>query len=197
MRVQLDFPSEAEASGTVFALTYTRQKTAAPASTDPPPTTAGSPTAAFSDLNSLDRRFARYIQDLAALGVFSPLSQEFQPEQAVTRQEFARWLFTAHNQMYRDRPTKQIRPIAQASQPAFEDVQPGDPGFAEIQGLAEAGIIPSRLTGDTNALLFRPEAPLTRAQAIAWKCRSIAVSHSPLLRWLRFNKPGASKTPSN
>jgi hypothetical protein len=38
-----------------------------------------------------------------------------------------------------------------------------------IQGLAEAGLIPSPLSGDSTAVLFRPNAPLTREQMILWK----------------------------
>ena len=38
-----------------------------------------------------------------------------------------------------------------------------------IQGLAEAGLIPSTLIQDTSAIAFRPDAPLTREDLIAWK----------------------------
>ncbi|HEY9298802.1 MAG TPA: S-layer homology domain-containing protein, partial [Phormidium sp.] len=53
--------------------------------------------------------------------------------------------------------------------PAFQDVPRTDPDFAAIQGLAEAGIIPSQLSGDNTGLLFRPDAPLTREQMMLWK----------------------------
>ena len=53
--------------------------------------------------------------------------------------------------------------------PAFQDVPSTDPDFGVIQGLAEAGLIPSRLSGDATAVLFRPNAPLTREQLILWK----------------------------
>ena len=51
----------------------------------------------------------------------------------------------------------------------FSDVNSGDMDFAVIQGLAEAGIIPSRLSGDNTAFLFRPDAPLTRENLLLWK----------------------------
>ncbi|MFM6833570.1 MAG: S-layer homology domain-containing protein, partial [Dolichospermum sp.] len=38
-----------------------------------------------------------------------------------------------------------------------------------IQGLAEAGLINSILSGDATAVLFRPDAPLTREQLLLWK----------------------------
>jgi hypothetical protein len=43
------------------------------------------------------------------------------------------------------------------------------PYFAAIQGLAEAGIIPSAKTGNATAVTFRPDAPLTRETLVLWK----------------------------
>ena len=43
-----------------------------------------------------------------------------------------------------------------------------DPDFAIIQGLAEAGIIPSRLSG-AAVTLFQPDAPLSRETLLLWK----------------------------
>ncbi|MEM9539905.1 MAG: S-layer homology domain-containing protein [Cyanobacteria bacterium P01_E01_bin.42] len=119
-----------------------------------------------ANLERVSPQVRGYIEDLAALGI---LPENFDPDRAITRREYSRWLFEAHNQLYRDRPTKQIRPVASASQPAFGDVKEGDRDFAIIQGLAEAGIIPSRLNQDTEALLFQPDAPLTRETLILWK----------------------------
>ena len=44
-----------------------------------------------------------------------------------------------------------------------------DPDFSAVQGLAEAGIIPSPLTGSSTTLTFRPDAPLTRQDLLLWK----------------------------
>ncbi|NJK54159.1 MAG: S-layer homology domain-containing protein [Leptolyngbyaceae cyanobacterium SU_3_3] len=44
-----------------------------------------------------------------------------------------------------------------------------DRDFSAIQGLAEAGLLPSSLSGDSTATLFRPDAPLTREEMILWK----------------------------
>ncbi len=44
-----------------------------------------------------------------------------------------------------------------------------DVDFPVIQGLAETGLIPSPLSGDSTAVLFQPDAPLTREQLILWK----------------------------
>lgn len=123
-----------------------------------------------SGLDGVNEQVAQYIQDLAALGVFEgDATQDFRPNEAVERAEFARWLIEANNGIYADNPGKQIRLINDASQPAFSDVPKTHPDFAVIQGLAEAGIIPSRLSGDTAATLFRPDAPLTRETLLLWK----------------------------
>lgn len=127
-------------------------------------------SANFADLDQVPESLRPYIQDLATLGVLTSQSQDkFNPHGNITRREFARWLFEGNNKIFANAPDKQIRPAANNAQPAFTDIKPQDPDFAIIQGLAEAGLIPSRLTGDNNALLFRPDAPLIREDLITWK----------------------------
>jgi len=53
--------------------------------------------------------------------------------------------------------------------PAFTDVPATDPDYAAIQGLAEAGIIPSAFGGNSTAVNFRPDDPLVREDLILWK----------------------------
>ena len=112
-----------------------------------------------------------HIQDLATLGVLSiePKTTEFLPDKIITRREYAGWLVAANNAMYANNPAKQIRLASPSTQPAFRDILTKDPDFPVIQGLAEAGLIPSALSGDATAVLFRPDAPLTREQLILWK----------------------------
>jgi hypothetical protein len=71
--------------------------------------------------------------------------------------------------MYANLPGQQIRLASDTSQPAFQDVPRSDPDFQSIQALAEAGLIPSPLSGDSTAVLFRPDAPLTRENLMLWK----------------------------
>lgn len=133
----------------------------------------------FNDINKAPQQLRQYIQDLAALGVFSSqssgnknnntVSNQFEPGKIVTRREYAQWLVAANNAMYANNPAKQIRLAGESTQPAFSDVSPQNPDFPIIQGLAEAGLIPSPLSGDATAVLFRPDAPLTREQLILWK----------------------------
>ncbi|MBW4591534.1 MAG: S-layer homology domain-containing protein [Brasilonema angustatum HA4187-MV1] len=140
---------------------------------------SGSKSQEFSDLNKIPQEFRQYIQDLAALGVFnvesnalkgnSTTTNQFEPGKVVTHRQFAHWLVTANNAMYANNPAKQIRLASESSQPTFRDVPKTDPDFRAIQGLAEAGLIPSSLSGDSTAVLFQPDAPLTREQLILWK----------------------------
>jgi hypothetical protein len=98
-----------------------------------------------------------------------PSADEFRPNQATTRREYARWLLATNNRFYGDQRTRKIRPGVASSAPIFQDVKTSDPDFGAIQGLAEAGIIPSPLTGSSTALTFRPDAPLTRKDLLLWK----------------------------
>ncbi|WP_008307846.1 S-layer homology domain-containing protein [Leptolyngbya sp. PCC 6406] len=89
--------------------------------------------------------------------------------QPISRREYARWLFALNNQFHQDAAAKRIRGGNRSDKPAFQDVPPEDPDFAAIQGLAAAGIIPSALTGNSTAVTFRPDAPLTRETLVLWK----------------------------
>ena len=135
----------------------------------------------FTDLNKAPQEVRQYIEDLAALGVLpleptsssksnqSDTATQFEPGKAISRREYARWLVTANNKIHANNPAQQIRLASETDQPAFQDVPPKDPDFPMIQGLAEAGLIPSPLSGDSTTVLFRPNAPLTREQMILWK----------------------------
>ena len=135
-------------------------------------------SAEFNDLNKAPKEFQPYIQNLATLGVLSvpssnaktnrPINQ-LQPNKNITRREYARWLVAANNTMHANSSSKQIRLAVVSNKSAFNDISKTDPDFAAIQGLAEAGLIPSSLSGDSTQVLFRPDAPLTREQMVLWK----------------------------
>ncbi|HIK32217.1 MAG TPA: S-layer homology domain-containing protein [Oscillatoriales cyanobacterium M59_W2019_021] len=141
------------------------------ATPSPVSTPSGTPTQ-FSDLQTVAEPLRTYIQDLAKLGILTPAtaqSNAFVPDNPLKRREYARWLFAAHNRIYADTPSKQLRPATASNTPSFGDVPTTDPDFDTIQGLAEAGIIPSALSGEATAVKFRPDDPLSREEAIAWK----------------------------
>ncbi|OKH20054.1 S layer domain-containing protein [[Limnothrix rosea] IAM M-220] len=130
-----------------------------------PATTEENPAPSIPTNSS--KKTPEQVRDLVALDVFK--NGDFQSNEIISRRQFARWLFKAHNAIYGDRPNQQIRPANSTSSAAFQDVPSSDPDFRFIQGLAEAGIIPSKLTSATNASTFRPDAPLTRETLITWK----------------------------
>ncbi|HEY9608180.1 MAG TPA: S-layer homology domain-containing protein [Allocoleopsis sp.] len=148
--------------------------------TKAPTQVSSSPSQEFIDLDKLPQTLRQQIQDLASLGVLtvdqSATKQTsnasgslFTSNKVITRREFARWLVAANNQIFANRPGQQIRLASDTSQPAFQDVPRSDRDFPSIQALAEAGLIPSPLSGDSTAALFRPDAPLTRETLILWK----------------------------
>jgi len=149
-----------------------------------PQTTAAASTSAsaasdpqtFTDLDKAPKELSQYAKDLAKLGVLSLSSDNktgsktlFEPNKTIARRDYARWLVAANNRIYSSRPARQIRLGVETSQPAFQDVSRTDPDFAAIQGLAEAGLISSSLSGDSTTVLFRPDAPLSREDLILWK----------------------------
>lgn len=172
LQVIVTIRAQEENNPTAFSLQYQWENSTAAAETEETPEidTVKTNQKTISGLDSLNPRVAQYIRDLATLGVFEgDVESDFRPNQTVNRSKFARWLVEANNAIYEDNPGKQIRLIREASQPAFSDVPRSHPDFAVIQGLAEAGIVPSRLSGDTSATLFRPDAPLTRETLLLWK----------------------------
>ncbi|MDM9380948.1 S-layer homology domain-containing protein [Chlorogloeopsis sp. ULAP01] len=173
-------PSDSQFVGPVQPNNSVSQPVSTPNTTNNTIGASGTSPQEFSDLNKVPQELRKYIQDLAALGVLSLESNatksnsnnttnQFAPNQAITHREYARWLVAANNAMHPNNPSKQIRLASESAQPAFSDVPPTDPDFSAIQGLAEAGLIPSPLSGDSTQVLFRPDAPLTREQLILWK----------------------------
>ncbi|MBD1939344.1 S-layer homology domain-containing protein [Microcoleus sp. FACHB-68] len=154
----------------------TSSTTASPSPTPTEPAKSGS----FTDLNKAPAELRQSVEDLAALGVLTPenaavktkesaAGDKFEPNKIITRREYARWLVAANNQIHSNQSARKIRLGLETAEPAFSDVSRKDPDFAVIQGLAEAGIIPSSLSGDGTDVSFRPDAPLTREQLLLWK----------------------------
>ena len=139
--------------------------TSTPAITSPSPTV--SPLPSTKPISKLPTTTAEYLKDLTQIGVLT--SADTSPNRAVTRSEYARWLVAAHNRITGTKPTQQLKLATTDTKPAFQDVPSTNPDFPSIQGLAEAGLIPSSLSGDAISVLFRPNALLTREQLILWK----------------------------
>ncbi|MEM9808400.1 MAG: S-layer protein [Cyanobacteria bacterium P01_D01_bin.56] len=136
--------------------------------------------ASYTDIGEAPEELQQYIEDLVSLDVLMLIDvkandnvernpNEFLPNAIITRREYARWLLAVNNRFYNDQAAKKIRPAVESSQPAFQDVGVTNIDFPAIQGLAEAGLIPSALSGTATAVKFRPDAPLTRKDLILWK----------------------------
>nr|AQX44136.1 hypothetical protein [Apostasia odorata] len=119
-------------------------------------------------------------QALAALQVLKVIEPSVQPGDLCVRREYARWLVSASSALSRN-PTSKVYPamyVENVTELAFDDVTPEDPDFRSIQGLAEAGIISSKLSRyDMNGLstdskdpfYFSPESPVSRQDLVCWK----------------------------
>lgn len=130
----------------------------------------------FSDLDRVPEQLHSYVEDLAKLGILTPYSKNgkvesnrFAPNEPITRRDYARWLVEANNQFHGSNAGEKIHLATKSDRPAFQDISFSDPDFEIIQGLAEAGLIPSMLTNNSSKLLFQPNAPLTRQDLITWK----------------------------
>jgi hypothetical protein len=109
-----------------------------------------------------------YVRDLANLGAIDPAQgQQLQPNGEIKRRDYARWLVLANNLIYQGNPSRQIRLALTADKPTFADVKSNDPDFVYIQALANAGLIGS--AAGNSQTLFKPDAPLSREDMIAWK----------------------------
>ncbi|OMO71743.1 hypothetical protein COLO4_28054 [Corchorus olitorius] len=116
-------------------------------------------------------------QALAALQVLKVIEAEAQPSDLCTRREYARWLVSASSVLSRNTVSK-VYPamyIENVTELAFDDITPEDPDFSSIQGLAEAGLISSKLSNqdllkdDLGPFYFSPESPLSRQDLVSWK----------------------------
>ncbi|KAG7603255.1 putative S-layer domain-containing protein [Arabidopsis thaliana] len=116
-------------------------------------------------------------QAFAALQVLKVIETDTQPSDLCTRREYARWLISASSALSRN-TTSKVYPamyIENVTELAFDDITPEDPDFSSIQGLAEAGLIASKLSNRDllddveGTFLFSPESLLSRQDLISWK----------------------------
>ncbi|KAK8487011.1 hypothetical protein V6N11_068381 [Hibiscus sabdariffa] len=99
-------------------------------------------------------------------------------DELCTRREYARWLVRTSSLLERN-PRHRIVPsiaVSGSETAAFDDVGANDPDFESIQALAEAGIIPSKLSGRNTAsdglkggINFFPDRFISREDLINWK----------------------------
>ncbi|KAF6175124.1 hypothetical protein GIB67_022805 [Kingdonia uniflora] len=119
-------------------------------------------------------------QALSALQILKVIEADVRPSDLCTRREYARWLLSASSVLSRN-PVSKVYPamyIENVTELAFDDISPEDPDFASIQGLAEAGLISSKLSRrdmlesvdvEQGPFYFFPESALSRQDLVSWK----------------------------
>ncbi len=145
-------------------------------SPEPTPKPETSPTD-WQDRDNIPPQLKPSVEDVLALRLLLPDGKNAdrktvdQLNAPITRREFAKWLLLINNHYYKTRPTRQIRTVGEqpSNNPAFSDIPPTDPDFPVLQSLAEAGILPSELSGEDKADKFRPTEPLKREDLLRWK----------------------------
>lgn len=116
-------------------------------------------------------------QALSALQALKVIEADVKPGDLCTRREYARWLVSTSSTLSRNTMSK-VYPamyIENVTDLAFDDITPEDPDFSSIQGLAEAGLISSKLSHrdllneEPGPFFFSPESPLSRQDLVSWK----------------------------
>ncbi|MGK7940227.1 MAG: S-layer homology domain-containing protein [Crocosphaera sp.] len=169
LEVQLSFLTSNE-DNTDYSLRYQTVNASSP-STNPEPPTSSHSNGLFP-LEKVPVALRSSVKDVMSLEDlnFKPTDDKtISSNTIINRRTYARWLVQIYNKFHENTPAKQLRLGVETSPPAFADVDKTDPDFPVIQGLAEAGIIPSPLSGNSSASLFRPDSSLTREDLIIWK----------------------------
>ncbi|KAG0566794.1 hypothetical protein KC19_7G088400 [Ceratodon purpureus] len=122
-------------------------------------------------------------QTLAVLQALKVVEEGSDPRAICKRRDYARWIIASSSTLTRS-PAHKVFPamyIEGATELAFVDVTPDDPDFAYIQGLAEAGLIPSNFSlpreelgdrgydSDLEEMNFFPDSPVSRQELVSWK----------------------------
>ncbi|MDJ0583318.1 S-layer homology domain-containing protein [Crocosphaera sp.] len=169
LEVQVSFLTSNE-DNTDYSLRYQPVNTSSSSTTpDPPSSPQNNGLFPLDDVPVALRPYVQDVMRLEDLNVKQTDDKAITSNTIINRRTYARWLVQTYNSFNENTPAKQLRLGVKTSQPAFADVGTNDPDFPVIQGLAEAGIIPSPLTGNSSASLFRPDNPLTREDLITWK----------------------------
>ncbi|KAM1744350.1 hypothetical protein ACFX11_011247 [Malus domestica] len=117
---------------------------------------------------------------LAVLKKLKIIEDDVKADELCTRREYARWLVQLNSSLERNAKHRLVPSISLARSiiSAFEDVCVKDPDFGSIQALAEAGVIPSKLSQKSSSydglnsygnINFSPERFISRQDLIDWK----------------------------
>ncbi|KAI9092001.1 hypothetical protein K1719_027936 [Acacia pycnantha] len=120
---------------------------------------------------------------LSLLKLLEIIEDNVEAHELCTRREFARWLVKLNSFLERN-PKRRIAPIVTLSGSlvtAFDDISVEDPDFVAIQALAEAGVIPSKLSSKSwfnsgrpegqESLKFFPDRSISRQDIVDWRAQ--------------------------
>ncbi|XP_054809502.1 uncharacterized protein LOC129311306 isoform X2 [Prosopis cineraria] len=120
---------------------------------------------------------------LSLLKLLKIIEDDVEAHELCTRREFARWLVKLNSFLERNLK-RRIAPVVTISGSlvtAFDDIRVEDPDFAAIQALAEAGVIPSKLSSNSwfNAggfegqenMKFFPDRFISRQDLVDWRAQ--------------------------
>ncbi|CAN6727620.1 unnamed protein product [Malus baccata var. baccata] len=117
---------------------------------------------------------------LAVLKKLKIIEDDVKADELCTRREYARWLVQLNSSLERNAKHRLVPSVSLAGSiiSAFDDVCVEDPDFGSIQALAEAGVIPSKLSQKSSSydglngygnINFSPERFISRQDLIDWK----------------------------
>lgn len=120
---------------------------------------------------------------LLVLKTLKIIEDDVEANELCTRREFARWLVKLNSSLERN-PKHRIIPIVSLSGSvvaAFDDISIVDPDFRSIQVLAEAGVIPSKLSWNNSSnydgfdsqenINFFPDRFISRQDLVDWRAQ--------------------------
>ncbi|XP_040374193.1 uncharacterized protein LOC112198158 isoform X2 [Rosa chinensis] len=110
---------------------------------------------------------------LTVLKKLKIIEDDVKADELCTRREYARWLVRINSSLERNAKHRLIPSVSLAGSQvaAFDDVSIEDPDFGSIQALAEAGVVPSKLSPKSSHgnNYFFPERFVSRQDLIDWK----------------------------
>ncbi|KAI4313982.1 hypothetical protein L6164_026925 [Bauhinia variegata] len=120
---------------------------------------------------------------LSVLKKLKIIEDDVEANELCTRREYARWLVKS-NSFLEKNPRYKILPTVSLSGSlvtAFDDISVDDPDFRSIQALAEAGVIPSKLSSKQSpnsgwpegqeSIKFCPDRFVTRRDLVDWRAQ--------------------------
>ncbi|CAL1392864.1 unnamed protein product [Linum trigynum] len=154
---------------------------AVPESVHEPPVASQTPASAEKSFKVSVALDSTQLESLASLQKLKIVEDDIRVDELCTRREYARWLVRLNSLLERN-PKHRIVPTISLSGSlavAFDDISVDDPDFVYIQALAEAGIIPSKLsstslfsvTPEDGSFYFNPDRYLSRKDMINWRAQ--------------------------